>query len=320
MVHPAYPHPTPPGAVDRANPMPGDITGLPPFTKYMGDVAAWFSDMGVLPACQPLAIDQPGKVLVLASQLAHRSLRVNGHDVHCDGSAKVMNGHLPPAQGLHKRWVTEQSDVHLRDDHARVDEHGQAYWIGAPLECSQDGANGGGWAGYYDDEKQRIYINAHMDDGSVLVHEYLHTFDGTQPSPFPQALDEGLTDYFARDASSRFHLKYRGLTSYDVAYGAVKLLVNRVGISTVARLKFARPAAWLDVLSDRLNHLNRLIVKEQDRLSDPATHPYVKPRRSNPLGNTIAECIEQIAVTGETVLHWPAQREWEVKFAPKARI
>ena len=165
MPEPAYPHPIPnPNLVVKNNPQPSDITGLPLLTKFIADVDRWFTDIRVTPACRPLAIDEPGRVLILAKGEEHRVVDVGGAEITVDNSAMVLNGDIPSVGFLHNRWVKRIKTLAQTGNvppQATLDNQGKTYWA-APkaFDTSRTPAAGGSCNGNYDCTNGTIYINA----------------------------------------------------------------------------------------------------------------------------------------------------------------
>jgi hypothetical protein len=193
-----------------------------------------------------------------------------------------------------------------------VADDDQIYFAGHNMiETANVPSNGGGNNGFYDNKCGVIYVNAHVDDGSIVIHEYFHTYDGQGDPAFGWNVDEGLTDFFARDASKRFSLKYKGNAPYEDGYQAVKKLVDKIGIATVAKMKFERPIQWMTQLKSLLDRLEVIITNViHVRQNAVGAKPLLRSKWDPPsLPITVDECVDAIADTGVKNHFWHLHRD-----------
>lgn len=282
MAGPHYPHPDADAVPVRETFVGARIdvdatkmTGLPKLDtlhdnilewlrSYLGPNANFARDFGPTGA---------GKVLIVSDGQEH------GTYVQ---SAKVLNGavrddsyHAP-----YGRWVNDMQQDFDRnpkklskvkgfrpDDYAtRVwDFSGEADLVGNACSSGDGGTNNA----YTDKNKQVVYINAHLDDGSVLVHEFFHAVEGRdqKQADFGLEFDEGIVDFFARDVSKAYNYSYKGNIGYNGGYMAAKAIVDRLGLPFLCRLWFVRPADWLRDLGPTANTIamkRKIIYTAQD--------------------------------------------------------
>jgi len=99
-------------------------------------------------------------------------------------------------------------------------------------------AGAGGYANaQFQDQQHRILINAHGDNGSGMVHEYLHAC-APLANDFGLGFDEGLTEFFALDIAKHWNYPYKGFPAYQNWYHTVKVIVDEIGIEAACRMYF----------------------------------------------------------------------------------
>lgn len=246
---PAYPHPTPNmnlNVIDH--PTGASISGMPNLGALVGNVATWMQDNGTT-GNSWVPITQPGAVLVVANA-------VTDNPYGGMARAEVLNGSMQHTEvsRLHQQW--EQSNAAALKVHRSPKMQGAdpkyAYATNELLEqVALPPALGGSCNAYTDKIGKKIYINAHVDDGSIVIHEYFHTFDPGDPSDIGWGFDEGIVDFFARDVSAKFQYKYLGNGGYEGGYQTVKAIVDVIGLEKICQFWFERPAGIFGPLSEK---------------------------------------------------------------------
>jgi hypothetical protein len=251
------------------------MTGLPKLDTLHDNILEWLRSYLGPKANFARNFDPTGagKVLIVSDGQDH------GGFVQ---SAKVLNGDVreDSYHAPYGRWVNDmQQDfdrnpkklakvVALRpDDYATRfwDFSGEADLVGNACSSAGGGTNNA----YTDKNKQVVYINAHLDDGSVLVHEFFHAVEGRDQgqADFGFEFDEGIVDFFARDVSKAYNYSYKGNIGYNGGYMAAKAIVDRLGLPFLCRLWFVRPADWLRDLGPTANTIatkRKIIYTAQD--------------------------------------------------------
>jgi len=236
------------------------MQGLPGLGNLRGNILAW------LQAYVPTATFArdfdpcgPGKVLIVANGKFHATVPSGDKE-----SADVLNGDVPDASyhAPHQTWLLQNQkkwDNQKSRDLAGPNA-GKRIWTvsGGLLACARVIAAAGDTSGYTDKDKQVVWINAHCDDGSMLVHEFFHAVEGADQDQgnLGWAFDEGACDFFARDVSVQCTYKYKGNIAYEGGYQAVKQIVDRIGLPIVCKLWFQRPPGLLSHLGSIANEIS----------------------------------------------------------------
>ncbi|WP_165234457.1 hypothetical protein [Aquisphaera insulae] len=244
---PNYPHPEPnpelPFEVMEAD--PDKVNEIPDLLVLEANVSTWLGEVA------------PG---------VRAQSRINFGDAHCvlvlgNGKLKsadnprekatVFNGRIPhpPLNALYRTRPFPDDEITCDNDYELV-------------EVSQCLAGGGQASAKWMIEDRRIYVNAHVETGAMVVHEYFHTFDvdGNGPELFGWDMDEGFTDYFARDVAKRFDYPYKGNSPYNQGYSAVKTIVDAIGLDKVCKLYFERPDGLIGALGDASKRISNTIA------------------------------------------------------------
>jgi len=197
-------------------------------------------------------------------------------------SAQVLNGDVLQASyhRPYQRWRNDnQRALAANPDNlsaaqtARPADYANRVWQfhrGGLLDNSCPAGQGGSNNGWTDKDNRVIYINAHCDDGSVLVHEFFHALEGRdqKQEDFGNSFDEGIVDFFARDVSKAYNYAYKGNIAYNGGYLAAKDIVDRLGLPFLCRLWFVRPADWLHDLGpiaiQDISRQRPFIMNEED--------------------------------------------------------
>lgn len=246
---PSYPHPTPNMSLNVvSSPSGANITNLPSPASLVGDVATWMQD-NMATGSSWINITLDGAVLVVANSTM---------DVPYSGmaQAEVLNGAINDAEikRLHKLWE-ESNKQFLAAQRSPKLKSADPNFIYAKNELLQmvglPPALGGSVNAYTDKIGKKIYINGHVDDGSILVHEYIHTFDPGDPSDIGWGFDEGIVDFFARDISARFGYQYKGNGGYEGGYQTIKAIVDEIGIEKICQFWFERSPLIFGPLSEK---------------------------------------------------------------------
>lgn len=259
-MDPHYPHPVPDSvstrttfATGRTNVRGSDMRGLPNLGTLRANILAWLQ--AYLPGAtfaRDFNPSAPGKVLITANGQLHEKGPMGDME-----SAQVLNGDVPEASyhGPHQTWL--QTNQKKWGNNAKAkrlagDDAGNRIWTmsGGLLACARVVKEAGDTSGFTEKETQVVWINAHCDDGSMLVHEFFHAVEGSnqEQGDFGWSFDEGTCDFFARDVSSQYGYKYKGNIGYEAGYLAVKDIVDHIGLPILCKLWFERPAGMLSKL------------------------------------------------------------------------
>ena len=246
-MKPKYPHiaddKIPKALTVVQNPDASMITEIPPLGTLMGAVADYLKEAGAESANSEIKLTDPGVVMVLKKG-------TTGKPFGDWEAAEVMNSTLHHAElsskngawvEANKRWLGTQMSPKMKTADPNL-VYGQN---GALIGCSATPDNGGNTNGQWDKVMKRILINAHVEKGGMIVHEYLHTFDHWDPSDIGWGMDEGFVEFFARDLTARHDYLYVGNWSYQGGYLAVKDIIAKVGLAPIVKFWFLRDPAMM---------------------------------------------------------------------------
>jgi len=247
------------------------MTGLPSLNTLHDSVLGWLRSY--LGANANFAKDfnpaGPGKVLIVAHGKAEAS---GTYPFSAVESAEVLNGNVLQAS-YHRPYQTWRNDNQrtlnadpkklAKAQNLRPADYQNYVWDfdGGLTANSCPAGQGGANNGWTDKDNQVIYINAHCDDGSVLVHEFFHAVEGLDQNQtdFGNPFDEGIVDFFSRDVSKACNYSYKGNIAYNGGYMAAKDIVDHLdadglpGLPFLCRLWFVRPKDWLKDLGPKAN-------------------------------------------------------------------
>lgn len=231
-----YPHPVPKqNLVVIARPTGPQISQMPSLGGLVGSVAQWMTD-NLMTARSWVNITLPGAVMVLAD--GEEDTPYPGM-----GRATVLNAtmHNADISSLHQTWLVEHAlalSTHRspKMKGLKGDDIKYFYAENAVITPNAQPPDLGGSNNAWTDKvSKRIFINGHVDDGSILVHEYFHTFDPGDPSEIGWGMDEGIVDFFSRDLAAKYGYGYTGNAGYEGGYQAAKAIVDRIGLEKICQ-------------------------------------------------------------------------------------
>lgn len=248
----SYPHPKPKTTltvVDKPN--GATISGIPTLATLVGNVDNWMKENGAT-GNSWVNIVAPGAVLVVANAEL---------DIPYEGMARaeVLNGSINNAElsRLNDQWLLANKSMlstHRSPKMKKMSEKdADAKFLYEKNEVLEENALppslGGKNNAFTDKIGKKIYINGHVDDGSILVHEYFHTFDPGDPGDVGWGFDEGCVDFFARDLSAKHGYAYLGNYGYEGGYQVVKAIIDEIGIEKICQFWFERTPGIFGPLS-----------------------------------------------------------------------
>jgi len=246
-----------------ADPQPGIIDEIPALGTLVANVKALLKRAGIVDKVAPAVdITKPGAIFVLKKGVANTPFA--GWE-----RADVMNGDLnhPELKANHAAWV-KQNQTYLEAQTSPKLKTADPNYLygrdGAIIGSSALPANGGSTNGQWNNETKRITMNAHVECGGMLVHEYLHTFDKWDPSDIGWGMDEGFVAFFARALTARHKYKYKGNWAYQGGYLAVKEVVDKIGLKKVCHFWFLRDAALLKLVGPKTKIIADKVLPNTD--------------------------------------------------------
>lgn len=330
---PTYPHPVPDQTLPFQNPVAraADVQHLPDPMKLAARVEEWFK--AVAPGVKATSLvdfARPDSVLVVgnADQVKEPDVQepdVVGKDRVNPFTKEVIPGKVSPGRLIKGKVHGASAQIlngevpnpHIRGHFDALKQVNGAAQQGLAQALGRDparlisgdtglmnyaqapGAGGTACAQWLYDRKC-ICINAHVEDGKMLVHEYFHTFDtdGKGAETFGWYMDEGFTDYFARDVSARYRYPYKGNWAYENGYRVVKTIVDRIGLDRVCKLYVERPVDLVQAVQPASQEIAALAKQKANGALNPAAPD-------------IAPLIEKFIAAAQAWNGWPA-RKWEV--------
>jgi len=321
---PTYPHPVPsqtlPFIVTVADPM--KVDKIPNLATLVSNVRAWLDkNANGVQAHSLVDFSKPGSVLILGDGATVKDADVQEPDKISKISGKVQKGRLikgkeygaaadvlngrvpnPGLNAFHTTWQAqnEVSQQGLPKEMAKNKNKLITTDTGV-IENSQAPTSGGKNSAMWDYTNKRIYINAHVEDGSMIVHEYFHTFDqsGQGPDTFGWNMDEGFTDFFARDVATVYKYPYKGNWAYENGYRAVKAIVDVLGLDRVCRIYFERPDTLITLVKGPSLEVTKVV-----QAADQGTFDV------NAQGSKTV--IDRFIQAARSWPSWP-KKQWEVK-------
>jgi len=265
-VAPCYPHvaddtiPKTLTVVDH--PTANTVSDIPPLGDLVGNVDALLKSANVT-ASSAINLASPGVIMVICNCV---------FDVPKGGieRAEVLNGSLkhPELVRVHAQWVSSneqwlKAQRNMTGPDKKMNEADPHFLYGTEGSVSGSAltpANGGSTNGQWDKVKKRIMINAHVEKGGMLVHEYLHTFDRWEPTDIGWGFDEGIVEFIARDLTARHGYKYVGNWAYQGGYLAAKGVVDRLGYDKVLKFWFERDSTLMGLVSAKAKAIGTHVV------------------------------------------------------------
>jgi len=280
----SYPHPTPEMNLTVVDsPTGASISEMPNLGALVGNVSTWMDDNGAK-GTSWVPISRPGAVMVVAN--AQMDTPYPGM-----AAAEVLNGtmqHHAEMKKLHGEWELANQSFLSNHRSPKMKEADPNFTYASNEVLQQTAlppALGGSVNAFTDKVGKKIYINGHVDNGSIVVHEYFHTFDTGDPSDIGWGFDEGCVDFFARDVSAKYNYAYLGNGGYEGGYQVVKVIVDAIGIEKVCQFWFERPEGIFGPLST----ISREISE------------HIKPCEA---ANVPAEMIKRFCQTAESLTGW----------------
>jgi hypothetical protein len=305
---------------------PARVNRLPEPLKLAANVTDWLNSVASgVKARSLIDFSRPGSVLVVGNAAAVKDPDIQEPDrissitkrlqkgrlirgkVH-GASADVLNGNVasPHLQSQFGSWkaansLTQKSlpqTIARNDERLIVDHSGL-------VDNAQHPQHGGTASAQWDYVHKRIFINAHVEDGSMLVHEYFHTFDvdGRGAETFGWYMDEGFTDFFARDVAARYKYAYKGNWAYENGYRAVRVIVDELGLDRVCKLYMERTPALISLVAPASREIADIAFSVGAGGLDPASA-------------NVKKAIDAFLTAARSWSGWPT-RHWDVKMPDK---
>jgi hypothetical protein len=264
-MKPHYPHraddaiPRSLTVVDK--PSASTVDEIPNLGDLMGAVQEYLKEAQADTARSQVVLNAPGVIFVLC----------NGEgDAPFAGweRAEVLNGSLKHGElsRTHTQWLGDNAKKLKAERSPKLQTADPKFVYGrdgAIMGCAATPAMGGSTNGQWDNVSKRIMINAHVERGGMLVHEYLHTFDHWDPTDIGWGLDEGFVEFFARDLTARHGYLYRGNWAYQGGYLAVKSIVEKIGLDRAIRFWFLRPADLMGLVGLASKKIGATVVPNE---------------------------------------------------------
>ncbi len=157
-------------------------------------------------------------------------------------------------------------------------------------------------SGMFDDTINKIMIDAHSGDGSILYHEYLHTLQAADYSDIGIWTNEGILELIVRTISEDLSgVTYKGQPSYNLMTGAAAKIMadldaaGKNGLKTLVKV-FCDPVTRGNVnstLQSKLNSLSTAMVS----VSPTQLTGYALPTNIvTIIGEIVTEMVSTIAV------------------------
>lgn len=319
---PTYPHPIPPRVlpfnVNIADPK--KIDKIPDLLKLVADVKDWLAAIAPGVTAQSMIdFTQPGSVLVLGNGEImkapdvitmpadpHRKIpaQVKKGEVY-GARAEVLNEKIFKLKWNFSAWK-EINDRNQQNQKFNKIQKDTGYLIATDdslIADSQSPAGGGRHNARWDFKTKCMYINAHVEDGQIIVHEYFHTFDTKDNGPeiFGFQMDEGFTDFFARDlVASKNGYSYKGNWPYENGYQAVKAIVDAFSLERVCKIYFERPESLIALIKNASN----AIAQQCSDAEEGQYNPAAAPNKAN---------IDEFIAKASQWPHWKKVQQWEDK-------